>query len=129
MGDDVMCADGPGDDVVQLGPPGKVLVQVQHDEVAVLVVAREDGKFSVWWFDYVVNEHEETFDELSVAVARVAVLMRCAEDDWESSFSDDAESFAVKARAFLDAAVSTASSGSAESLADTVQAFLDDSVS
>ena len=97
-------------DEVEMGPPGKALMKIPHDEIAVIIVQTEDGKFALWWFDYVVNEHEEQFEELSVAVARAAVLMRSieeehrrSEDDPAPCFVDDPDDFATKATEFLGA--------------------------
>ncbi|KOV84792.1 hypothetical protein [Nocardia sp. NRRL S-836] len=97
-------------DEVGMGPPGRVLMKIPHDEIAVIIVQNADGKFVLWWFDYVVNEHEESFEDLSVAIARAAVLMRNIEEEHRRSaydpapcFVDDPGDFAPKATEFLGA--------------------------
>lgn len=110
----------PVDEGVKMGPPGKVLVKIPHDEVAVLIVEREDGKFVLWWFDYIVNEHQEEFDDLPLAVARASVLLRCVEKEGGGVFSEGPEGFTTKATAFLD---------SIEEFLNQAVAFLDSSVS
>lgn len=55
----------------------------------VTVWTDDDGSTTVrlYWTDGVANEWEETYGSLSSALARLAILAYCGEDDWQSSFA------------------------------------------
>jgi hypothetical protein len=63
-----------------------------------------DGKYSLWWTDFVANEYTETYDSLSVAMAGLAVLLACAESDWDRFFKHTNEDFSVLAQDFINSA-------------------------
>lgn len=65
--------------------------------------ARSDVTYVLTWTDGVVNEWEETYGDLAVALARVAAIIRCVTSEGELSFADDAAEFAPKAETFLGA--------------------------
>lgn len=53
--------------------------------------------------DLVANVWVETFENLSLALARMALLARCGEENWNSVFRFDADdaSFTNRAKAFF----------------------------
>jgi hypothetical protein len=62
---------------------------------------RADGEeFVLTWDDGQV-EYCERYELLSVALARLAVLQRCCEDDWHSSFEHSPDEFWPQAYGFL----------------------------
>jgi alpha-ketoglutarate-dependent taurine dioxygenase len=77
------------------------VVEFRHPDTGGTIRFVGDG-FVLNWTDYVANDWEETFPTLSTAVARLAVLMRCGETDWEVGFEQDAPIFFRSATTFLD---------------------------
>jgi len=71
----------------------------------------EDGvpaprtRFTLEWTDYVVNDWCEVFDTLSVALARLAVLAKCEEQNWDV-FMMDAPQFVERWSTFVERMVS-----------------------
>lgn len=63
-----------------------------------------DGKYSLWWTDFVANEYTETYDSLPVALAGLAVLLACGESGWEKMFKHTNEDFSVLAQDFINSA-------------------------
>jgi hypothetical protein len=63
---------------------------------------RNKKSFTLEWTDNVVNTWTESFDELSVALARVSALISCGESLWEKFFRFDENQFAEQAKAFLN---------------------------
>lgn len=55
--------------------------------------------------DYVANVWEETYDTVALAMARVAVLIHCAENDFDLYFMHDTPEFAVFGQKFLSECV------------------------
>jgi hypothetical protein len=51
--------------------------------------------------DYVANIWEETYDTVALAMARVAVLIYCAENNFDLYFMHDTPEFAVVAQTFF----------------------------
>jgi len=60
-----------------------------------------DEGFDLRWNDGVANEWSEEFDDLSTALARLAVLMRCGETGWSTGFAQTPKYFADHADAFF----------------------------
>lgn len=63
-----------------------------------------DG-FSVTAGDYVANEWVEVYPALSLALLRVAVLVKCGEHDFEKLFTNTPDVFARVGDVFLNAEV------------------------
>jgi hypothetical protein len=63
-----------------------------------------DGKYSLWWTDFVANDYTETYDSLPVALAGLAVLLACGDSDWERFFKHDNQDFSVLAQDFINSA-------------------------
>lgn len=67
-----------------------------------------DGEavYRLHWTDYVVNEWSEFYATLSLALARVAVLSACVEEDLKNdevlSFKNDSATFAIHAYDFIN---------------------------
>lgn len=76
-----------------------VLVHYHSDKIEADVFAT-DGGFELRWSDYVANEWSETYNDLPVAVARLAVLIDAVESD--AFLHLDAPEFAREARRWLD---------------------------
>ena len=60
----------------------------------------EEG-FLLWWSDGVANEWEEFHPDLSACLARLAVLVKCAEDNFETSFVHSDKDFGRVASEFF----------------------------
>lgn len=60
----------------------------------------EEG-YNLWWSDYVANEWEEFFPDLSSCLARLAVLVACGEHNFEPTFVHDGEEFRAVATDFF----------------------------
>jgi hypothetical protein len=73
-------------------------------ESYILVSDTGEG-FSVTCGDYVANEWVETFPTLSLALLRVAVLVKCGESDWAMGFANDPATFSIVGESFLDSEV------------------------
>lgn len=55
------------------------------------------------WTDGVANEWNEWFTELSVAMLRLAVIIRCGESDWQKFANEtDLDVFTMNASTTLD---------------------------
>ncbi len=63
-----------------------------------------DG-FSVTCGDYVANEWVEIYPTLSLALLRVAVLVKCGEHDFEKLFTNTPDVFARVGDVFLNGEV------------------------
>jgi len=72
----------------------------QHGCVA--RIALYQGEYVLWWTDGVANDWEESYPALSLALARLAVLMRCGESDWERGFAESAFAFPTVAAEWLE---------------------------
>ena len=66
-----------------------------------ITLSRSSDGFVLRWSDFVANEWEENYGSLSVALVRVAALVRCGESDWAKGFMSDAQAFEVSAGLFL----------------------------
>lgn len=75
-----------------------VLMHYHNDEFESEVIA-VDGGFELRWSDYVANEWVEAYDELAVAVARLALLIDVVKND--DLFRDEPAVFARNARSWL----------------------------
>lgn len=60
-------------------------------DMAVTVTEQADGTATLWWADGVANEWLETHASTSLALARLAALVRCGESDWELGFTHGTE--------------------------------------
>jgi hypothetical protein len=61
-----------------------------------------EDRFQLRWTDGVINTWIEDYPTLSVALARLAVLVACGESGWEANFAEtDREMFGVAAEIFL----------------------------
>ena len=82
----------------------KVLLTLNGDGYQALIVEgrlptmalpiRIDRGYTLAWTDHVANHWGEHYDSLAVALARLAVLQRAAEDDFQAGFRDDPDDFA-----------------------------------
>lgn len=59
------------------------------------------NSYSLIWGDYVVNEWRESFDVLSHAMLRLAVLIDCREHSWLTGFATHGEQFDSDASQFI----------------------------
>lgn len=69
--------------------------KIRNDfDVNVGIQKNADSTWTLSWDDGVANEWNETFPHLSIALARMAVLVHCGELDWEVGFRSNPETFA-----------------------------------
>ncbi|WP_100514230.1 hypothetical protein [Mycobacteroides abscessus] len=59
-------------------------------------------RWQLFWHDGIANEFTETYDELPVALARLATLMYCGQFDFDRYFTTNAAEFPPAARTFLE---------------------------
>lgn len=59
-------------------------------------------RFTLEWTDYVANDWCEVFDTLSVALARLAVLTKCEEHNWDVFMAHDPAPFAERWKTFVE---------------------------
>lgn len=71
---------------------GSALLAYRDDRFSAEVVDLDD-QVELRWTDYVANEWRESYPALSVAVARFAALLHCAEHGWNREFSEPPEQF------------------------------------
>lgn len=60
------------------------------------------NRWQLYWHDGVANDFTETYDELPIALARLANLMYCGHFDFGRYFTTNADEFLPAARAFLE---------------------------
>ena len=67
-----------------------------------LTFDEQNDRFILSWQDFVANDWQETYNSLSHALMRMAVLARCAESGWELGFINDNDSqFGLNCETFL----------------------------
>lgn len=69
------------------------ILKFDYDNRSYIEVDDTGDGFSVTCGDYVANEWVETYPTLSLALFRVAVLVKCGEHDFEKLFAKDADTF------------------------------------
>lgn len=80
------------------------LAQLLADEyeVGISIHKTDQNSYELRHTDFVANEWVEEYDELSVLLARLAVLVHCAETGWDAGYADaEAEEFSRRAIGFL----------------------------
>ena len=65
-----------------------------------------EAGYLLWWSDGVANEWDEFYPELSACLARLAVLVKCAEDNFESTFVHSDKEFGEVATNFFTGCLS-----------------------
>lgn len=58
-------------------------------------------RYALRWTDG-INEWTEHYFELSTALARLAALVKCGEEDWSAFFAHDEAEFSTQADSFFD---------------------------
>jgi len=66
-----------------------------------ITVEKLDNAYQINWTDFVANDWSETYATLSIAMARVAVLVSAFEMNFEYGFTNDADTFGVHAELFI----------------------------
>lgn len=79
----------------------KNVIQVMVADVPVTITKRE-REYELSWTDGVANDWKETYPLLSLALARFATLVACAENDWQKGFVSDNNEFVLNASLFLE---------------------------
>ena len=79
----------------------KNVIQVIVADVPVTITKRERD-YELSWTDGIANEWQEYYPLLSLALARFATLVACAENDWQKSFKSDNNEFVLNASLFLE---------------------------
>jgi hypothetical protein len=70
-----------------------------------IVVSDTGEGFTVTCGDYVANEWIETFSTLSLALLRVATVIKCGEVDWAVGCATDPIEFSIVGESFLNSQV------------------------
>lgn len=81
------------------------ILKFDYDNRSYIEVDNTGDGFSVTCGDYVANEWVEVYPSLSLALLRVAVLVKCGEHDFEKLFAKDADTFARSGVLFLNGEV------------------------
>jgi hypothetical protein len=76
-------------------------IQYTTGQISAMITRRSDGAYMLRCTDYLTSEWAEAFDSLSLALARLALLVACEESGWELAFRFDAQPFQVAAQNFL----------------------------
>jgi hypothetical protein len=79
----------------------KNVIQVEVDGAYITITKRESD-YELSWTDGVANEWVEFYPLLSLALARFATLVACAESDWGKTFVNDNNDFVLNASLFLE---------------------------
>ena len=81
------------------------VIEFDYKNRSYIEVLEERGVFAVLCGDYVANVWREEFPTLSLALLRVAVLVKCGEHEFEQMFAKDPETFARRGDLFLNGEV------------------------
>lgn len=81
------------------------ILKFDYDNRSYIEVNNTGDGFSVTCGDYVANEWVEVYPSLSLALLRVAVLVKCGEHNFEKMFANDPEVFAPRGDLFLNSEV------------------------
>lgn len=83
----------------------KNVLKFDYDNRSYIEVDKTENGFSLTVGDYIANEWTEHYPTLSLAMLRVAVLIKCGEHDFEKLFYKDADTFARHGVLFLNGEV------------------------
>lgn len=72
-----------------------------NDASVVCAYDAPNERYGIRWTDG-INEWTENFLELSTALARLAALVKCGEEDWSAFFAHDEAEFSNQADSFFD---------------------------
>lgn len=81
------------------------IIEFDYDNRSYIEVLQEGDIFAVLCGDYVANVWREEYPTLSLALLRVAVLVKCGEHEFEKVFANDPEAFAPRGDLFLNGEV------------------------
>ena len=70
----------------------------------ILCYDRVEGTYRLEWNDGVANDYFEQYTELSTALARLACLAKCGEEEWGIGFEQDESDFVAVADEFFEKA-------------------------
>lgn len=79
----------------------KNVIKVMVQDVPVTITKRERD-YELSWTDGVANDWQEYYPLLSLALARFATLVACAEADWNKGFVTSNNDFVLNASLFLE---------------------------
>ena len=79
----------------------KNVIQVMVADVPVTITKREFD-YELSWTDGIANDWQEYYPLLSLALARFATLVACAENDWQKGFVSGNNEFVRNASQFLE---------------------------
>lgn len=79
----------------------KNVIQVMVADVPVTITKRESD-YELSWTDGIANDWQEYYPLLSLALARFATLVACAENDWQKGFVSSNNDFVLNASLFLE---------------------------
>ena len=81
------------------------IIEFDYKDRSYIEVLQEGDIFAVLCGDYVANVWREEYSTLSLALLRVAVLVKCGEHEFEKMFANDPETFAPRGDLFLNGEV------------------------
>jgi len=79
----------------------KNVIQVMVADVPV-TITKGEREYTLHWTDGVANDWTESYPLLSLALARFATLVACAENDWQKGFVSSNNDFVLNASLFLE---------------------------
>lgn len=80
----------------------KTILQFDYANRSDIEILDTGDGFTVICGDYVANVWEEHYPTLSLALLRVAVLVKCGEHDFEKLFAKDSDTFSRHGDLFLN---------------------------
>jgi hypothetical protein len=83
----------------------KTILQFDYENRSDIEILDTGDGFTVICGDYVANVWEEKYPTLSLALLRVAVLVKCGEHEFEKLFAKDVDTFARSGVLFLNGEV------------------------
>jgi len=79
----------------------KNVIEIVVADVPVKITKRQFD-YELSWTDGIANNWQEYYPLLSLALARFATLVACAENDWQKGFVSSNNDFVLNASLFLE---------------------------
>jgi hypothetical protein len=80
----------------------ETIIKFDYEGSALISVETDGNTFTVVCYDYVINEWREDYETLSLALLRVAVLVKCGENNFRDGFATVYEEFSTVGNQFLN---------------------------
>ena len=95
-----MKVDFPSSEFLSIAPTPLAKYIADHMSVGVSIESSDTGVV-LSWTDFVANEWAEEYDNLSEVLLRLAVLVRCGEENWVLGFTKQPTEFRKSALQFF----------------------------